>query len=215
MEHCCWALTITEIHFGPLCNNISTFLTSLLSCEWKGQSARVFWGHEVHKLQQQTLKQPKSSCLDRMLYCGAVKMQHNRNVKEGVEPVSMTGFISWSMPLHPSHNIWPNFRDFYDWLWKNILRGQVCSSPVKKQLQDKDGGNCDSLVFRVSNLKSGTLRQSTKRCSYISPQGGHVISVFSAGNCKMYLEVTFLHFVFSPPHSGCLQEFFLKETKFI
>lgn len=57
--------------------------------------------------------------------------------------------------------------------------------------------NWDSLV--LSSLKSGTLWQSTKRRSNISPPGGRVISVFSAGNCNIYLEGIFLSFCLNPP----------------
>lgn len=99
-------------------------------------------------------------------------------------------------PSLKSRNILLNVRIFhrsYD-----TIKGRVCSSPANTQLQHRNGQNCDSLVLRLSSLISGTLRQSTKRCSNISPPGGCVISVFSAGNCNIYLEGKFVSFCLKP-----------------
>lgn len=98
-----------------------------------------------------------------------------------------------------SHNMQPNFKDF---VWpvttKCFQRTGLhqSSEDTAAQIGWKLWLTC---VWWVSSLKSGTLRLSTKRCSNILPRGGHVISVFSAGNCNIYLEGAFVCLFYSSP----------------
>lgn len=119
----------------------------------------------------------------------AVKIQPNWNVR-------WTSFSEWfhSMTIFspPSHNTRPYFRNFVWPVINECFQRMVYINPVKTQ-QPTKAKNCDSLVFGGwAAWKVDHFSRAQKDARTFHLKGGRVISVFSDGNCNIYMEGAFV-----------------------